>query len=95
MDERILHCALCPQVAALLCGISIIGLTTVKEPGGLVTFSWIYGIGLGGYHYTLKVMTYEKFRARVFPRAWSFVQSVQGAALLFGVPVTGNNLIRY
>jgi hypothetical protein len=68
----------------------MLALANVTEFGGIVTFSWAYGVGLGGYHYTLKVYTYDKIRARVFPRAWSFVQCVQGAALFLGIPIVGN-----
>jgi hypothetical protein len=55
----------------------------------MVIFSLVYGFSLGGYNYALKVYTYERVRARHFPRAWSFVQSVQALPLLFGVPLSG------
>lgn len=35
------------------------------------------GIFLGGYHYSLKMFTFEKVRARNFARAWGFVQFSQ------------------
>lgn len=35
------------------------------------------GIFIGGYHYSLKMFTFEKVRARNFARAWGFVQFSQ------------------
>ena len=35
------------------------------------------GLFLGGYHYSLKMFTFEKVRARNFARAWGFVQFSQ------------------
>lgn len=70
-------------------GTAILALGTVQGYHGYVLFSWIYGIFLGGYHYSLKVYTYEKARARYFARAWGFVQWSQSLPVLFGVPITG------
>lgn len=47
------------------------------------------GIFVGGYHYSLKMYTYERVRARNFARAWSFVQCSQSLPILIGVPFTG------
>ncbi|KAG7155263.1 Monocarboxylate transporter 12-like 10 [Homarus americanus] len=35
---------------------------------GYVLFAWLYGIFCGGFHYSLKMYTYEKVRARNFAR---------------------------
>jgi hypothetical protein len=35
------------------------------------------GIFVGGYHYSLKMFTFEKVRARNFARAWGFIQFSQ------------------
>ena len=52
-------------------------------------FSWIYGFGLGAYHYALKMFVYQRVRARNFTRAWSFVQASQAIPLLCGIPLAG------
>ncbi|XP_035710933.1 uncharacterized protein LOC110854068 isoform X3 [Folsomia candida] len=75
------------QVASVICGISIIAFTAVKGYSGYVVFSWAYGFFLGGYNYALKVYTYERVRARHFPRAWSFVQSSQAIPIFIGTPL--------
>lgn len=77
----------------MICGISILALTAVKGTNGMVVFSWVYGASLGGYCYSLKVYTYERARARHFPRAWSFLQSSQAIPLFFGVPLTSKNVL--
>ena len=56
---------------------------------GYVMFVWIYGIFCGGYHYSLKMYTYEKVRARNFARAWGYVQCSQGIPIALGVPIAG------
>lgn len=71
----------------MICGISIIAFTAVKGYSGYVVFSWAYGFFLGGYNYALKVYTYERVRARHFPRAWSFVQSSQAIPIFIGTPL--------
>lgn len=38
---------------------------------------FVSGIFVGGYHYSLKMFTFEKVRARNFARAWGFIQFVQ------------------
>lgn len=47
------------------------------------------GLFCGGYHYSLKMYTYERVRARNFARAWSFVQCSQALPILIGVPFAG------
>lgn len=49
----------------------------------------VYGIFCGGYHYSLKMYTYERVRARNFARTWGFVQCSQALPIAFGVPITG------
>lgn len=43
----------------------------------VATLIAIPGIFVGGYHYSLKMFTFEKVRARNFARAWGFVQFSQ------------------
>lgn len=76
-------------MASVVCGISIVALTAVEGFGGLVIFVWVYGFSLGGYNYALKVYTYERVRARHFPRAWSFVQCSQAIPVASGVALSG------
>ena len=74
-------------MAGVICGISILALAAVEGFNGLVIFACLYGFSLGAYNYILKVYTYERVRARHFPRAWSFIQCAQAIPLVIGVQI--------
>nr|XP_029717524.1 monocarboxylate transporter 12-like isoform X3 [Aedes albopictus] len=89
VECRIARQYLC-QTATFMCGLCILALTAVHgNYHGYVMFVWIYGIFCGGYHYSLKMYTYEKVRARNFARAWGFVQFSQAIPIALGVPLSG------
>ncbi|XP_049954757.1 monocarboxylate transporter 2-like [Schistocerca serialis cubense] len=89
VECRIARQYLC-QAAVFICGLSILALTTVRGSyHGYVLFAWIYGIFCGGYHYSLKMYTYERVRARNFARTWGFVQCSQAIPIAIGVPISG------
>ncbi|XP_048513585.1 uncharacterized protein LOC105690694 isoform X2 [Athalia rosae] len=78
------------QAAVFMCGLCILALTAVHgNYHGYVMFTWIYGIFCGGYHYSLKMYTYERVRARNFARTWGFVQCSQAIPIAIGVPISG------
>ncbi|KAG7201410.1 hypothetical protein KM043_004170 [Ampulex compressa] len=78
------------QAAVFVCGLCILALTAVQgNYHGYVMFAWIYGIFCGGYHYSLKMYTYERVRARNFARTWGFVQCSQAIPIAIGVPISG------
>ncbi|CAL7945906.1 unnamed protein product [Xylocopa violacea] len=78
------------QAAVFVCGLCILALTAVQgNYHGYVLFAWIYGIFCGGYHYSLKMYTYERVRARNFAKTWGFVQCSQAIPIAIGVPISG------
>ncbi|XP_065169406.1 monocarboxylate transporter 12-like isoform X2 [Atheta coriaria] len=78
------------QTAVFMCGLSILAFTVVSgNYHAYVMFAWIYGIFCGGYHYSLKMYTYERVRARNFARTWGFVQCSQAIPIVIGVPFSG------
>ncbi|CAH0553346.1 unnamed protein product [Brassicogethes aeneus] len=86
---RIARQYLC-QTAVFMCGLSILAFTAVSgNYHAYVMFAWIYGIFCGGYHYSLKMYTYERVRARNFARTWGFVQCSQAIPIVIGVPFSG------
>ncbi|KAK9874571.1 hypothetical protein WA026_005404 [Henosepilachna vigintioctopunctata] len=86
---RIARQYLC-QTAVFMCGLSILAFTVVSgNYSAYVMFAWIYGIFCGGYHYSLKMYTYERVRARNFARTWGFVQCSQAIPIVIGVPFSG------
>lgn len=89
VECRIARQYLC-QTAMFMCGLAMLALTTIDgNYQAYLLFVWIYGIFLGGYHYSLKMFTFEKVRARNFARAWGFVQFSQALPIAFGVPLAG------
>ncbi|XP_039754602.1 monocarboxylate transporter 10-like isoform X2 [Pararge aegeria] len=78
------------QAAVFVCGLATMALTAVEGSySGYVMFAWIYGIFCGGYHYSLKMYTYERVRSRNFARTWGFVQCSQAVPIAIGVPLSG------
>ncbi|XP_030025470.2 monocarboxylate transporter 10 isoform X2 [Manduca sexta] len=78
------------QAAVFVCGLATMALTAVEGSyRGYVMFAWIYGIFCGGYHYSLKMYTYERVRSRNFARTWGFVQCSQAVPIAIGVPLSG------
>ena len=79
------------QIALILIFVSTVTLASaVRGFNGFSVFVWVYGFGLGGFHYSLRSFLYEKVRARNFARAWGFAQGAMALPLLFGIPMTGN-----
>ena len=70
-------------------GFSTLALCSLEGYNGYLLFVWLYGVFLGGFHYVLKVYTFERIRAKHFPRGWSFVQGARSLPILIGLPVTG------
>ncbi|XP_071445390.1 monocarboxylate transporter 2-like [Hetaerina americana] len=87
-DCRIARHYLC-QVSVFACGVATLALTAVEGRRGYLLFACVYGVFVGGYHYSLKVYTYERVRARHFARAWGFVQCSQAIPIALGVPISG------
>ncbi|XP_046977724.1 uncharacterized protein LOC124543541 isoform X1 [Vanessa cardui] len=78
------------QAAVFVCALATMALTAVEGSyRGYVMFAWVYGIFCGGYHYSLKMYTYERVRSRNFARTWGFVQCSQAVPIAIGVPLSG------
>lgn len=89
VECRIARQYLC-QTSAFMCGVCTIAFTAVHgNYHGYTMFVWIYGIFCGGYHYSLKMYTYERVRARNFARTWGFVQFSQSLPIAVGIPIAG------
>jgi hypothetical protein len=66
-------------------------MAAVEGYQGYTLFVWVYGVFFGGYQYSLKMFTFEKVRARNFPRAWGLVQCSQAIPIIVGVSVSGDS----
>ncbi|CAH2261625.1 jg13678 [Pararge aegeria aegeria] len=77
------------QTAMLGIGISMLALSSVEGYHGYVLFAWMYGLCLGGFLYSMKMLTMERVRGRHFTKVWSFVQGAEAIPVMVGVPMTG------
>lgn len=77
------------QTAMLGIGISMLALSSVEGYHGYVLFAWMYGLCLGGFLYSIKMLTMERVRGRHFTKVWGFVQGAEAIPVMVGVPVTG------
>ncbi|GBP85468.1 Monocarboxylate transporter 8 [Eumeta japonica] len=77
------------QTAMLGIGISMLALSSVEGYHGYVLFAWMYGLCLGGFLYSIKMLTMERVRGRHFAKVWGFVQGAEAIPVIVGVPVTG------
>ncbi|XP_061379363.1 monocarboxylate transporter 4-like [Danaus plexippus] len=77
------------QTAMLGIGISMLALSSVEGYHGYVLFTWMYGLCLGGFLYSIKMLTMERVRGRHFTKVWSYVQGAEAIPVIVGVPMTG------
>jgi len=77
------------QTAIFGIGFSILALCSLQGYHGYLLFVWMYGVFLGGFHYVLKVFTFERIRAKHFPRGWGWVQGAKAIPIMIGLPITG------
>lgn len=81
------------QAAMVALGFSFISINTAQDYNGFVLFTWMYGVPCGGIHYSLKMLVFEKIRAKSFSRAWAYVEWAQSLPALIGIPVTGKKVL--
>lgn len=48
----------------------MLALSSVEGYHGYVLFAWMYGLCLGGFLYSLKMLTMERVRGRHFTKVW-------------------------
>ncbi|XP_050026504.2 monocarboxylate transporter 11-like [Dermacentor andersoni] len=77
------------QLSLLGAGLAMLALGALNGFAGYALFAAVYGASAGGVAYALRMLVFERLRARHFGRAWGFVQWAQCLPVLVGVPVTG------
>lgn len=53
----------------------------------LCLLAWTYGLGLGSFRYSIKMLALERIRAKHFTKAWGFIKTAEALPVLFGVPL--------
>nr|XP_037281584.1 monocarboxylate transporter 3-like [Rhipicephalus microplus] len=77
------------QLSLLGASLAMLALGALNGFAGYALFAAVYGASAGGVAYALRMLVFERLRARHFGRAWGFVQWAQCLSVLVGVPVTG------
>ncbi|KAJ6645744.1 Monocarboxylate transporter 2 [Pseudolycoriella hygida] len=76
------------QVSITLIAISTLIISAVTGYRSLCILAWGYGLGLGGYRYSLKMFALERVRAKHFTKAWGFIKGAESIPVLLGVPIS-------
>ncbi|CRL00633.1 CLUMA_CG013893, isoform A [Clunio marinus] len=78
------------QGCVVLVSISIVIFSTLSNGyHTLCIVTWMYGLGLGGYRYSLKMLALERVRGKFFTRAWGFIKGAESIPVLISIPLTG------
>lgn len=62
------------QASVTLVAISALAISVVTGYRSMCITAWGYGLGLGGYRYSLKMFALERIRAKRFTKAWGTYQ---------------------
>ncbi|KAH8238032.1 hypothetical protein KR032_011491 [Drosophila birchii] len=76
------------QLFISIVALAILFLSFVMGYTGLCILSWLYGIGLGGFQYSLKILALERIKLKHFSKAWGFIRGVESVPVLISVPLT-------
>ncbi|XP_017076006.2 LOW QUALITY PROTEIN: uncharacterized protein LOC108111149 [Drosophila eugracilis] len=76
------------QLFLSIVALAILFLSFVMGYTGLCILSWLYGIGLGGFQYSLKILALERIKLKHFSKAWGFIRGVESVPVLISVPLT-------
>ena len=75
------------QACAVISGAFTLLFIMAKDYQAYALYACAFGITSGGYHYAVKMYTYELVREKIMERAWGFVSAAQFIPVLFGAPL--------
>lgn len=67
--------------------LSILFMSFIMGYKGLCILSGIYGVGFGGFRFSLKMLALERIKMK-FSKTWSFVRGIEAIPVLISVPLT-------
>lgn len=76
------------QASLLTVAVSILFLSFVLGFRPLCVLCWIYGIGFGGFRYSLKMLALERVKAKYFTKAWGLIRGAESLPVILSVPLT-------
>ncbi|KAM7353347.1 uncharacterized protein ACRADG_005441 [Cochliomyia hominivorax] len=75
------------QVFLAAVALSILFMSFVMGYKGLCILSGIYGVGFGGFRFSLKMLALERVKVK-FSKTWSFIRGIEAIPVLISVPLT-------
>ncbi|XP_063702395.1 uncharacterized protein LOC134832336 [Culicoides brevitarsis] len=76
------------QGCVILSAVSMLFLSGISEHHYFCLVAWSYGLSLGGYKYSLKMLALERIRGKHFTKAWGFIKGAESLPVVIGVPLT-------
>ncbi|XP_064627166.1 monocarboxylate transporter 12-like [Lineus longissimus] len=74
------------QITGIGCGAVSMMFPIAKDYTAHALCVTAYGLFIGAYYYSLKMLTYELVEVKVMERAWSYIMCAQSAGILVGTP---------
>uniref|UniRef100_A0A1I8MPA2 Major facilitator superfamily (MFS) profile domain-containing protein n=1 Tax=Musca domestica TaxID=7370 RepID=A0A1I8MPA2_MUSDO len=75
------------QVFLSAVALSILFMSFMMGYKSLCILSGIYGVGFGGFRFSLKMLVLEKVKLK-FSKTWSFIRGIEAIPVLISVPLT-------
>ncbi|XP_075151179.1 uncharacterized protein LOC142225288 [Haematobia irritans] len=75
------------QVFLSAVALSILFMSFLMGYKSLCILSGIYGVGFGGFRFSLKMLVLEKVKLK-FSKTWSFIRGIEAVPVLISVPLT-------
>ncbi|XP_073827361.1 uncharacterized protein [Musca autumnalis] len=75
------------QVFLAAVALSILFMSFLMGYKSLCILSGIYGVGFGGFRFSLKMLVLEKVKLK-FSKTWSFIRGIEAIPVLISVPLT-------
>ncbi|ALC38869.1 CG10019, partial [Drosophila busckii] len=86
--QLVINTKIVAQLFIAIVALAILFLSFVMGYKSICVLSWLYGIGLGGFQYSLKILALERVKLKHFSKAWGFIRGVQSVPLLISVPLS-------
>lgn len=67
--------------------LAILLMSFIMGYKGLCILSGIYGVGFGGFRFSLKMLALERVKLK-FSKTWSFIKGIEAVPVLISVPLT-------
>ncbi|XP_055920964.1 monocarboxylate transporter 10 [Eupeodes corollae] len=88
INNTLISVQIVSQASLLAVAVSILFLSFVLGFRPLCVLCWIYGIGFGGFRYSLKMLALQRVKAKYFTKAWGLIRGAESLPVIISVPLT-------